>query len=768
MKSMKRLAFYCIVSSALALSAFSQKTSLDSLWDGINVHDTVKIRDILNYGILVQKQSLDSALLYYQWAIDFANEIISNSPTNQQTVRSAALTKATSLRCIGIVNYYQGKYDKALECYLESLKITEEFDDKNGIASCYNNIGMIHSFQGSYTQAIYYYNKALEIKKVLGDKNGVSACYSNIGIVHYSLGNESRTKGDETHARENYSNAIEFYSKSLKLYEELDDKKWMSACYNNIGLVYKALGKYYESIDCNKKSLKLKNELNDKHGMLSSLINISNLNIVLADSTVNDQNEKMKLLNKAVEYGIQAIELSRELKIIPRESEAAFSLMKAYRKLGNSKKAYQFAEIYISTKDSIFSNEKTKAIAEMQAKYETEKKQQEIEKQQLVIDKQRLDNARQRNQRNFFIVGSVLLALLAMVFINNYNQKTRSNTIITEKNSQLEQAYEEIKATLEALGKQNETLNAQFEEITKQSNEIEMQRNSLANLAWELQEKGEEIETQKNILAIQNKEITDSIIYAQRIQSAVLPSGEILDQLFSDHFIIYKPKSIVSGDFYWTTKIRELIIFCVTDCTGHGVPGAFMSMMGVSFLNEIVRKEEVTNPAQVLDQLREHVVSSMIESGGNYVQLDGMDIGLCVLNTQTLKLQFAGANIPCWIATSSSPQNYDNERVVLVNGLIELKPDRMPIGRFERMENFSYIEHQLHKNEYIYIATDGFSDQFGEANGKKFQKHRLIELIANGNHLPLADQKALLEKTFDEWKGNRSQIDDVTILGVKV
>lgn len=359
----------------------------------------------------------------------------------------------------------------------------------------------------------------------------------------------------------------------------------------------------------------------------------------------------------------------------------------------------------------------------------------------------------------FYLLLFSLLFLLIFLFVREREKGLiRAKTILEDK----------VSERTKEIQKQKEEIESQRDYVLEQRNEIEQQRNSLANLAWELQEKTEEIESQKDILSIQNKEITDSIVYAQRIQRAVLPSTKFLGSIFPNFFIIYKPKSIVSGDFFWATKVKELIIFCVTDCTGHGVPGAFMSMMGIAFLNEIVRKEEVTDAAKVLNELRIHVISSMEETEPGFVQLDGMDIGLCVLNTQTLKLQYAGANIPCWISTAEPPAEMVDCKVSIINGLVELKPDRMPIARFEKMKPFSMVDYQLKKNDTIYLASDGYADQFGGKDEKKFQKQRLMELIYQVSNLPQIEQKMFLETTFEEWKGNRNQIDDVTILSIKV
>jgi tetratricopeptide (TPR) repeat protein len=738
----------------------AQKTKLDSIWNRLEVHDTIKIQDIVNYGIDIQKRSLDSALVFHRAAVELTDEVLTRY-SNPTITRALSISKSTALRCIGIVFYYQGAYDKAVDYYIESLRISEAFDDRNGMSSCYNNIGMIYSIQRNFDPAIDNYQKAIKIKEEFNDKFGVAACITNIGIVYYYKANHLLNSGNKQQAIPDYDKAIEYYSKSLKIYEELNDLKWISACYNNIGIVYKQQEKYDKALDFYQKSLTIKEELNDKLGILSSLINLSALNISLADSFANNFNLKQKYLNSAIDFGTQALKLSKDISILPRESEAARALMTAYSKLGDFNKAFEYSQIFISTRDSIFNTEKTKSISEMQTKYETEKHQQEIEKQRLIIERNEIENSRQRIRQNFLIAGSILLCIVVLLVLFAYRQKYKSSIIISEKNSLLEQYNEEIKATSEALSTQNKTLKMQ-------NDEIQSQRNSLANLAWELQEQGEEIEKQKNILSIKNKEITDSIFYAQRIQNAVLPSSDFLAQYFSEHFILYMPKSIVSGDFYWATRIGELLIFCVTDCTGHGVPGAFMSMLGVSFLNEIIRKEENTNPAKILIDLREHVMASMMESKGNSIQFDGMDIGLCVINTTSLMLQFAGANIPCWIATRSANEEESTERVELLNGLIELKPDKMPIARYEKMEEFTIVEYQLEKGDIIYIASDGFADQFGGQEGKKYQKSRLIELISQNSTRKLAEQKQILEVEFEKWKGSRNQLDDVTLMGVKV
>jgi tetratricopeptide (TPR) repeat protein len=819
---MKTLATYTILTIVLISKVFPQLSKLDSLKVELNntKHDTTICSIYLQISQTFEGKNTDSAVFYGLKCLDFANEkgirrkqssaynVIGNIYRKQGYYLSALeaymnaikideelddkLSISKNYNNIGLIHKDQGNYDIAIEMFKKSLEIKESFNDIKGAAGTYSNIGIVYRLQGHFDKAIEQYMISIRILEKLNDKDGIAKCYNNIGNIHYFQQNFEKALdffqksltisieyNDVRGMSRTYSNigiiykeqgkfekAIENYFKAIEILEKLGDQKTLAILYNNIGNIYKAQGNFVKALDYLKTSMDIRKKIGDKHGLSSAYASLADFYNIIADSLKDYR--ASKYLHEALKYGNMAYKLADDIGALPVKISAMDRLKNTYTKLKQYEKALLYSDILLSLKDSLYNYEKAKVLTEIQTKYETEKKQQEIEKQQLLIEKREVDFSRQRTRLNFLIVCSLLLVFLVIIIFLAYSQKNKSNSIIVQKNALLEQYNEEIKATSDALSAQNEQLKEQNEEITAQRNEIESQRNSLANLAWELQEQGEEIEKQKNILSIKNKEITDSIFYAQRIQSAVLPSSDFLAHYFSEHFILYRPKSIVSGDFYWATRIGELLIFCVTDCTGHGVPGAFMSMLGVSFLNEIIRKEENTNPAKVLVDLREHVMASMMESKGSSIQFDGMDIGLCVIDTTSLMLQFAGANIPCWIAAGSANEEKFTERVELLNGLIELKPDKMPIARYEKMEEFTIVEYQLEKGDIIYVASDGFADQFGGQDGKKYQKSRLIELISQNSTKKLAEQKQILEVEFEKWKGSRSQLDDVTLMGVKV
>jgi serine phosphatase RsbU (regulator of sigma subunit) len=273
-------------------------------------------------------------------------------------------------------------------------------------------------------------------------------------------------------------------------------------------------------------------------------------------------------------------------------------------------------------------------------------------------------------------------------------------------------------------------------------------------LEQKVRERTAEIQKQKDEIAEQKMEIMDSIYYAQRIQKAVLPADHRIKEAMPEHFILYLPRDVVSGDFYWISTKDDKIIFAVADCTGHGVPGAFMSMLGISFLNEIVNKARRPSAGRILDQLREHVKETLSQSekGGTK---DGMDIALCVLDHKKMTLQYAGAFNPLYLIRNAE--------------LIEYKADRMPIG-IHVVKESGFIDHtiKLQKGDCIYIFSDGYQDQIGGEKDKKFLSKSLKALLSNVHSQSMQNQKKILHDTIKQWMEGYQQVDDILVLGVRV
>ena len=309
-----------------------------------------------------------------------------------------------------------------------------------------------------------------------------------------------------------------------------------------------------------------------------------------------------------------------------------------------------------------------------------------------------------------------------------------TNKIVQRYESKIEAQNTDLKEALVKIKEKQVEILAQNEELEHQRNELEI-RNQL--------------------ISEQKKEITDSIQYAERIQKASLPKTKISHSLIQEHFILFKPRDMLSGDFYWYHHADDKLIISAVDCTGHGVPGAFMSMLGVSFLNELVIKEGISDPGQILDQMRIKVVHALGQELGKNTSTDGMDMALCVFDKASNKMEFAGANNP----------------VVMIRGndYLEIKGNKMPVGIYGRMEE-PFTKHviPLKSGDRVYLYSDGFADQFGGSQGRKFMKKNFRDLLMTIKDLSLADQKNILDETFLEWKKNIAQVDDILVIGLKI
>jgi serine phosphatase RsbU (regulator of sigma subunit) len=269
-----------------------------------------------------------------------------------------------------------------------------------------------------------------------------------------------------------------------------------------------------------------------------------------------------------------------------------------------------------------------------------------------------------------------------------------------------------------------------------------------------LKNQKELIQNQKQEVVEKNKEITDSINYAKRIQVAILPPEKLIKQFLPDSFVLYKPKDIVAGDFYWMEKVEDLIVFAAADCTGHGVPGAMVSVVCHNALNRSVREFSLIEPGEILDKTRELVIKQF-EKSEEEVK-DGMDIALCVLNVRSRELKYAGANNPLWIVKPEMEE------------LFEIKGDKQPIGKYAEIKEFSTHKLNLNKGDLIFLFTDGFADQFGGPKGKKFKYKTFKNLLLKNKDLSVREQLAIYDESFEDWKGDLEQLDDVCVIGVRV
>jgi serine phosphatase RsbU (regulator of sigma subunit) len=290
--------------------------------------------------------------------------------------------------------------------------------------------------------------------------------------------------------------------------------------------------------------------------------------------------------------------------------------------------------------------------------------------------------------------------------------------------------------------------------VKERTAEIVQQKEEIQTIADNLRDANEEISSKNELLAQKNKHITDSIAYASRIQEALLPPKELLEELLPEHFVLFKPRDIVSGDFYWLKQIGNFTVYAAADCTGHGVPGAFMSMLGISFLNELVTKSRFDSAGELLDRLRKKVKTSLRQTGKEDDTKDGMDIALCVIDNDSMTLQYAGAYNPVYIIRDGELQ--------------EIKATRNPIGIYLKEVSFQSNDFSLRKGDVLYTFSDGYIDQFGGEDERKFKARTFKDLLMEIHQKPMQEQEAILDKTIIEWQGKAEQTDDILVFGVRI
>jgi|GEM_PF-1051136 len=386
------------------------------------------------------------------------------------------------------------------------------------------------------------------------------------------------------------------------------------------------------------------------------------------------------------------------------------------------------------------------------------------------------------SQKQLFLIGfaiisfvtAILATLMARIVGRRYEKK------IEEQNLQLEQTNEELNTTNNQLNAKNQEISLQksiiedqHNHVKEQNTQIAKQNDELTNANTELQLKNNEISMQKNIIedqhnfvkeqnlkiSAQNEQITSSIHYAGRIQNALLPPENTIKSAFSDVFLIYKPKDIVSGDFYWFKQIGNNIVFAAADSTGHGVPGALMSMLGIAFMNEIVSEDFYgsgsVSASEILNKLRKKLKQTLRQTGEDGQTKDGMDMALILFNTKTLVLQYSGAYNPLYIVRNKK--------------LTEVLPDKMPVGVYVKdNEEFTNKKAQLVIGDILYLFSDGYYDQFGGDTGRKFMKKRFKEYLEEIAEQSISEQKSSLENTLNQWQGNYEQADDILVVGIKI
>ncbi len=602
-------------------------------------------------------------------------------------------------------------FQKGIDYSYKALILAKKINYEPQISRAYNCLGTIYADMGLHEDAIKFHLLALELNKKNNSPNGVASSYANISIVYANMENFEIAKNYLILARNQFDslksimNRIKIDYALFTTYSHLNmpdsANYYLEEAFESAdkvkGNTYMEATLYYHlsERELNKENYSdailylMKSE--KLYEELLSSYDLFSVNHRYAEIYIKQEKypQAISYLNKALDkYGANST--------LSGKGDVYNRLSQCYSTIGEYQKAFDAQAQYMAIKDSIRNEKNQNRLIAMENKFKNEKSQLELENLKNLNQLQSAEIQKQNTQKIALGIGLLLMLALVFFIFRGYNQKKRANELIT---------------------------------VQKQ-----------------------EVEKQKVIVEEKNKEILDSIAYAKRLQDAILPPSEVIKSTFNNSLIFYKPKDIVAGDFYWMQKAKDEVLFAVADCTGHGVPGAMVSIVCSNALNRTVKEFNITQPAQILDKVSELVEENFSTNESN-VQ-DGMDISLCKLNFQTLSLEYAGAQNPVWIIRN--------------NELLEYKADKQPIGKYTDRRPFTNHTIQLEKNDTLFLFSDGYADQFGGDNGKKLKTSNLKKILCSIQEVDMEKQLEFIKMNFERWKGDIEQVDDVCIMGIKV
>ncbi len=740
---------YLLIILLLGLKLFGEKPdSLKRVLLNKNLHDSERVKILTTLSVMYE----------------FANVKDTAEIFENQAYRLSLKTKNNKgigdyFNYIGRKFYYIQSYDSSIFNFRMAAKYYEIAKSKTGISSARNNIAAIYTEKGEIKKSIAEYRALIDFTKKNNDTTFLGNAYSNLGNSFMSTSaNDSAihyiTLASRIHEKKNINNALSsdyynlavineninqfekglFYlnlilTSSKKQIPNMINKVYClkSSVYANMGnqdsadfYIKKAIASCKESGDKltlleaynqHFKALMKKEDLVNARATVLEAIKIgqeigSEYLLGVSYNLFGSLLVKEKKYEEAVKYYKMEFDIALKNNSSAEIMESLKGLAKSHTLNGDFKVATMYLDSIINYKNNLNEQAMFKNMKEIEVQFETEKKDLQIQKgnSDLMASK-----AESKRKSVILITASIALIVtlfFALIALVNFRKAKKANTLVQSQNKTLEQ-------------------------------------------------KNHEVELQKNLVLEKQKEIISSINYAKKIQSAVLTGEEVWKRISKEYFILFKPKDIVSGDFYWAHVLPNgRAIFALADCTGHGVPGGFMSMLGNSFLNELVVENKIFNAAAILNKLREKIIKAL-DQKGNSEQKDGMDIVLCVWNKMDNTLEFAGAN--------------NNLYFVRDHKTNELKGNKMPIGTYVTDNTpFTSQTLQLQKGDCIYLTTDGFADQFGGPHGKKYKYKQMEDVLLTIHDIPMDQQAQILEKELDDWKNELEQVDDICVLGIRV
>ncbi len=603
--------------------------------------------------------------------------------------------EALCLYNLAVCYWVQENYSFSMAYCLKALHIQEKLNDKTGLSQSYNVMGILYSDQHFDSLALEYYNRGLSLSIETKDSSVTCRILGNLGELY-----ESQNKLDL---------ALNYYKKALDISTLKNDKTNISTNLDYLGNIYLKKGDYRKAIEFYEKAIELAIKMKDNQNISNTAISLSNIY------------HKIGQASNCFYYADYALKSAQKINYLSNIQKSAIILYNFYSEKKNYKGALDYYIIAVKANDSLTSSANEKEFRKTQQKYELDKKQKEI----LILSKdKKIAEKEARNQllfTVFLLIGVGLLTIFSFFVFRNYRTERKAKLLLASQKAEITE--------------KNEELNSLNEEVT----------------------------LQRDILAKQRKNTTDSIKYARRIQNAILPSPDINKKFFTDSFIYNRPKDIVGGDFYWfhtETQInngvqQEITYFAVADCTGHGIPGAFMSILCFNII-EMAMEENPKAGTDVLLTAISNMIDKKLRQQNDDTQIhDGIDIAICSFNKSTYQLEYSGIRNPIVIIRNQEIMEYKPDKKSLANA-----PNKTILYSKQTIE--------LEKGDTLFLFSDGFADQFNAENQKKFSMKKFKDLLQHIANLPNKQQHDSLQKVFEQWKGNTEQIDDVMVVGVRV
>jgi serine phosphatase RsbU (regulator of sigma subunit)/Tfp pilus assembly protein PilF len=719
-----RIAFTFIFCAGFICGS-AQNSELDSLNNILKgkIHDTTRAQTLMQLTEIYAATNLDTVIPLCEKALAIAEiGLASEDPKVQRAFR---MVKVQAYTNTGYVYSMKDEVVQALDFYAKSKAELDQLNDKQGLADYYISVGFIYRNQGDLQRAIEYYQNSYELQMEIGDKFGAASSLNNIAVIYND--------------QKDTAKAMEYFKKALQMYRDAGDnlhetelqhsaKLGEGTALNNIAALFEKQHDTARALRYYNDALAVRRDAGDIRGIGSTLNNIGALysnqgdlaralryyaealsvregakdkrGVAMTLNNIATVNMKLGNADSAITKAQRALSIGEQIGYPDVIAASSKILSEAYASLGHYEDAYRMHVLFKEMTDSMYNDATKKAVFKQQMKYNIAQHDAELKTAQDVKDAQAAE-AQEKQTTIIYVVSGALLVMivLALFILKGYREKQKANEIILAQKAEADKS--------------------------------------------------------KHIIEEKNKDILDSLNYAKRIQRAKLPDREDIQKLLPESFILFQPKDIVSGDFYFFCQQGKYMFLAAADCTGHGVPGALMSMIGYEKLSEAIAMSD--DVSRILKLANQGIKASLRQTDSEDSTRDGMDIALCRIDLQTNTIQYAGANRPLWCIRRGEQEVH------------EIKATKMALGGYTHsMADFTRHEITLEDGDTIYLFSDGYADLFNGETGKKLTTKKLKQILLEIQNKDLHEQEVYLADFAKNWSQDTEQVDDILVIGMRL